>query len=128
MPRIPSQPSWEAYEEDLDEEWNMFTATLHEKGIRSAFKLASAAQPGSSNAQEVFSGHVAALLRRWLSGSAIEETEPEAFKVLVATARGRPHKLVFFARPMPGDCQRVPQVQLVQRVLREVFDVHASPP
>jgi hypothetical protein len=129
MPKTPPRPSWEAYQEDLNEEWNVFTATLHDEGLQSAFKLAtSTVQLDRSNAQEAFHKHVAALLQRWLSHSMIEETHPEAFKVLVATAPRRPPKLIFVARPMPEDCQRVAEVQLVQRVLREVFNIQATLP
>jgi hypothetical protein len=118
-----SQPPWE-----VDEAWSVFTATLEESGLRHAFKLGSQPRPGPSSGRAAFGDHVTALLQGWLSSSAIDESQPESFRVVVATAPGQPPRLAFFARPMPEGCLRVPQGELVQRVLREVFDVEAGHP
>jgi hypothetical protein len=67
-------------------------------------------------------------LTNWLQRNP-KEAHSEAFRVLVATAPRKPNqtRIGFKARPTPEGCELVPSVELVQRVLREVFGVSDPP-
>ncbi len=121
MPGSADRPLWRGSAEAL-EGWNVFWATLRQGSLHSTLEVADA--PGSDpvEAERVFRGRVVSLLRGWLDRTP-PEAEYEAYRVMVATAPGKPNsrRIGFNVRPTPEGCQRIPQVELVQRVLREVF-------
>ena len=127
MPGSADRPTWKGNAEALDG-WNVFWATLKQGSLHSTLEVGDA--PGSDpvEAERVFRGRVVSLLQDWLEWNP-REAESEAFRVLVATAPGKPNscRIGFNARPTPEGCQRIPQVELVQRVLREVFGVGGLP-
>jgi hypothetical protein len=121
VPGSADRPIWRGSAEALDG-WNVFWATLRQGRLHSTREVGDA--PGSDpvEVERVFRGRVVSLLRGWLEGNP-PEAESEAYRVFVATAPGKPNsrRIGFNVRPTPEGCERIPQVELVQRVLREVF-------
>jgi hypothetical protein len=127
VPGSADRPLWKGSADAL-EGWNVFWATLRQGSLHSTLEVADA--PGSDpvEAERVFRGRVVSLLRDWLEHNP-PEADSESFRVLVATAPGKPKssRIGFFARPTPEGCELIPQVELVQRVLREVFGERGLP-
>jgi hypothetical protein len=123
VPGSADRPTWKGDAEALDG-WNVFWATLREGSIHSTLQVADAPGSDPEEAERVFRGRVVAILTDWLERNP-QDPEYEAFRVHVATAPWKPNsrRLGFNVRPTPEGCQRIPQVELVQRVLREVFGV-----
>ncbi len=121
MPGSADRPLWRGSAEAL-EGWNVFWATLRQGSLHSTLEVGDA--PGSDpvEVERVFRERVVSLLRGWLDRTP-PEAESEAYRVLVATAPGKPNsrRIGFNVRPTPEGCELIPQVELVQRVLREVF-------
>jgi hypothetical protein len=127
VPGSGERPLWRGSAEAL-EGWNVFWATLREGSLHSTLEVGDA--PGSDplEVERVFRGRVVSLLQNWLERNP-QEAESEAFRVLVATAPWKPNsrRIGFYARPTPEGCELIPQVELVQRVLREVFGIGGLP-
>jgi hypothetical protein len=121
VPGSADRPLWRGDPEAL-EGWNVFWATLKQGSIHSTLEVGD--HPGSDplEAERVFRGRVVSILQDWLESNP-QEAESEAFRVLVATAPWKPNsrRIGFNVRPTPEGCERIPQVELVRRVLREVF-------
>jgi hypothetical protein len=133
VPGADDRPIWNGDPKALDG-WNVFWATLRDGSIHSTLELGDS--PGSDpaeaeRAERAFRERVADRLTNWLQRNP-QEAHCEAFRVLVATAPSKPNqiRIGLNARPTPEGCELVPSVELVQRVLREVFGVSdpSSPP
>ena len=121
------RPTWEGNAEAF-EGWNVFWATLREGSLHSTLQVGDPRGSDPLEAERVFRGRVVSRLRDWLEGHP-QDPESEAFRVFVATApwKSKSSRIGFNARPTPEGCERIPQVELVQRVLREVFGVSGLP-
>jgi hypothetical protein len=121
------RPTWEGNAQAF-EGWNVFWATLKEGGLHSTLEVGDPRGSDPLEVERVFRGQVVSMLQDWLEGHP-PEAESEAFRVYVATApwKSKPRRIGFNVRPTPEGCQRIPQVELVQRVLREVFGERDRP-
>jgi hypothetical protein len=121
VPGSAEQPLWKGDAEAL-EGWNVFWATLREGRLHSTLEVADAPGCDPVEAEGAFRGRVVSILRHWLEWNP-PEADSEAYRLLVATAPGKPksRRIGLFARPTPQGCELIPQVELVRRVLREVF-------
>ena len=128
MPGTADRPLWKGSAEALDG-WNVFWATLKQGSLHSTLQVGDS--PGSDpvEVERVFRGRVVSLLRDWLKRNPPGDPESEAFRVLVATApwKSNSSRIGFNVRPTPEGCERIPSVELVQRVLRKVFGVGDLP-
>jgi hypothetical protein len=113
--------AWQGYLDGLDD-WNVLRAGLRNEGVYSSIQLAGS-DHGSASAERAVLEQAAAVLQRWLGRSAIHVSSHDVFEVVVAMAPGRPHRVAFVATPLPAGCVRVPEVQLVKRVLQELLGV-----
>lgn len=130
MAGTADEPRWGGGGESL-EGWNVFTATLREEGIQTTFRLGATAGPDPQEGERKFRGQVIAILRKCLERTPQGETQPEGYRIMVATTpwKSNRSRIGLSARPMPEGCERVPEAELVQRVLQEVFGVRdVSPP
>jgi hypothetical protein len=127
VPGSADRPVWKGSAEALDG-WNVFWATLQEGSIHSTLQLGDSSGSDPPEDERVFRGQVVTILRGELERNPYDP-ESEAFRVLVATApwNSKLIRIASYARPTPGGCERVPSVELVQRVLREVFGVDDLP-
>jgi hypothetical protein len=117
------RPTWNGNAEAF-EGWNVFWATLRDGSLHSTLQIGDPSVSDPLEAERVFRGRVVSLLRDWLEWHS-QDPESEAFRVFVATApwKSNSRRIGFNVRPTPEGCERIPQVELVQRVLREVFGV-----
>jgi hypothetical protein len=127
VPGGADRPLWRGSAEAL-EGWNVFWATLKEGSLHSTLQVGDSPDADPLEVEQVFRARVVSLLRDWLERNP-QEAELEAFRVLVATApwESKSSRIGFNARPTPEGCERVPSVELVQRVLQEVFGVDDLP-